>query len=229
MNQLNARVREIPMPPAVRSLPISDQGFPVPWFVCWLVNDRPAQRGYGVPDFRIIMPGARQEAHSKQRCWICGQKRGVFGAFVIGPMCAINRVSSEPPSHLACAQYAVKACPFLAQPRMARNEKDMPSDRVQVDGMLLRNPGVSLIWVTRSYRVHRVDGGVLFRVGAPHDVSWWAQGRPATRAEILASIDSGMPDLERHAREQKMTHELPHLIAEAMKLVPSEDVRATVN
>lgn len=225
MNQLNARVRDIPMPPSVRALPISDQGFPVPWFVCWLVNDNPVQRGFGVPDFRIVHPGAIEEAHRKQRCWICGQKRGAFGAFVIGPMCAVNRISAEPPSHLICAQYAVKACPFMAQPRMARNVKDMPPDHFAVEGMIRRNPGASLIWVTRSYRVLPADRGVLFRIGAPHDVSWWAQGRPATRAEILASIESGIPDLERAAVEQNIAYRLPEMIANAMRLVPSEDVQ----
>lgn len=222
MKQLNARVRDIEMPPSIRQLPISDQGFPVPWFVFWSLANKPCQRGLGVPDFRIIMPGAVMEAHHKQRCWICGQRRGAFGAFVIGPMCAVNRLSSEPPSHMVCARYAVKACPFLAQPRMVRNDKGLPEERCSVAGMILRNPGVALVWVTRSYRVHQAEGGVLFRVGEPHDVSWWAQGREATRAEILASIDTGLPELRRHAEEQRMAHELPGLIAKAMKLVPPE-------
>ena len=60
------------------------------------------------------------------KCWLCGQTLGKHMTFPIGPMCAITRTTAEPPSHLACAEYAVKACPFLSQPRMRRNERDLP-------------------------------------------------------------------------------------------------------
>ena len=38
-------------------------------------------------------PGKREQSVKEKRCWICGDKRGKYGAFVIGPMCAINRIS----------------------------------------------------------------------------------------------------------------------------------------
>jgi len=43
-----------------------------------------------------------------KRCWLCGQPLGKFMCFVVGPMCAINKTSAEPPSHRDCALYAVQ-------------------------------------------------------------------------------------------------------------------------
>jgi len=40
MPQLNARVRDLDMPLAIRSLPISAEGYPVPWFVAWMVDGK---------------------------------------------------------------------------------------------------------------------------------------------------------------------------------------------
>jgi hypothetical protein len=65
--------------------------------------------------------------------------------------------------------------------------------------MITRNPGVALVWVTRSYRLQRVPGGVLFEIGDPLKVLWFAQGRPATRAEVDASIETGLPALREQA------------------------------
>jgi hypothetical protein len=112
MPDLNASIRDIPIPPRMAKRPISDRGFPVPWFVA-KIN--------GIWDFRAIEPGRIARAYNKNLCWLCGEPLGKFVAFVIGPMCSINRISSEPPSHRDCAEYAVRACPFLTQPRAARS------------------------------------------------------------------------------------------------------------
>lgn len=222
MKALNARIRDIPIPPRMARLPVSEKGFPVPWFVLWQdAAGNPMPRGTGVPDFRILHPDAIAVAHKKSLCWLCGEPRGIFGAFAIGPMCAINRISAEPPSHRECAEYAVKACPFLSQPRMVRNEKDLPADHIETEGMLKRNPGVMLIWITKSYQPVKMNPGVLFRLGEPVDVSWWREGRTATRAEIMESIDSGMPFLLEEAARCGLLDRLPFEVERAMKLLPA--------
>src|SRR5262245_39698608 len=83
-------------PPRIKRLPLDARGYPVPWFVAYVD---------GVPDFRIVDTPKIGVAWNKQRCWICGGQLGRYLAFAIGPMCAVNRVSSEPPSHLECAMY----------------------------------------------------------------------------------------------------------------------------
>jgi hypothetical protein len=150
----------------------------VPWFVAWID---------GVPDFRVIAPGKIAEAHNHRKCWICGEKVGKYLASVIGPMCAINRVASEPPSHRECAEFAAKACPFLTRPKMRRNERDLPQERCDPAGQHIpRNPGVALIWITKSYRPFHAGNGVLFEVGEPMETLWFAEGREVMILRLLS-------------------------------------------
>jgi hypothetical protein len=194
MPELNASIRDIPLPPRMQSRPISPKGYPIPWFVAQI---------NGEYDFRVIRPGGIAQAHNRRRCWICGEPRGRWSVFPIGPMCIVNRVTAEPPSHLSCAEYAARACPFLTQPNMRRNSKGLEeTGAVQPAGsMILRNPGVVALWITDSYSLMDADGGVLFKVGPPARVLWFAEGRTATRAEVEASIASGMPLLAAAAIE----------------------------
>jgi hypothetical protein len=69
--------------------------------------------------------------------------------------------------------------------------------------MLKRNPGAVCVWTTRSFRLFRDDrGGVLFRLGEPVEVQWFAHGRTATREEVMLSIDTGVPLLQELAVAQ---------------------------
>jgi hypothetical protein len=187
MPDLNARIKHIPLPLPMRHRPIDERGFPIPYFVAYVD---------GKPDFRVMDHRSLKSCVKSKLCWLCGGKLGGRMTFVIGPMCAVNRISSEPPCHLSCAEYAVKACPFLTQPRMRRNEKDMPDERQEPAGVMIkRNPGVTLLWQTRSYSLYAQPNGVLFEIGAPEHITCWREGRAATWEEIFASIESGLPAL----------------------------------
>jgi hypothetical protein len=171
------------------------RGYYVPWFVHWPEG--------GEPDFRVIGSGKFVRAIKENLCWVCGQPRGRYAAFVIGPMCAVNRTSAEPPCHRDCAIYSARACPFLTRPKMRRNEKDLPPETINEDGStktmggitIARNPGVALVWVTRGWRVLRVFNGHIIKFDDPEETRWYCEGRPATRDECLKSIDSGLPIL----------------------------------
>src|SRR5262245_1656918 len=132
---LNASIRNIPMPQRIKRLPVSDRGFPVPWFVHW--NDD------GQPDFRVIGKNKLADAFKKKLCWVCGTMLGVHQCFVIGPMCGVSRTTPETPSHLDCSEYTVRACPFLSRPNARRNEVGMPEERYVAGIPILRNPGVT--------------------------------------------------------------------------------------
>lgn len=179
--------RDVPMPPRIARLPRDKHGHPVPWFVAWID---------GAPDFRLIGPGRIEDATRFGNCWICGLHIGATAAFVIGPMCAINRIAPEPPSHIDCADYAARACPFLATPAMRRREGGLPDETTPPPGIMIRrNPGVTLLWITKRWTRFRTDDGWLFSVGEPTATRWYAESRQATREEVLASIDSGLPEL----------------------------------
>ena len=176
-------------------LPLDDRGFPVPWFVAFID---------GKPDFRVIRELGVVRAHNKELCWLCGERRGTKFSFVVGPMCGVNRVTAEPPSHTECAEYAVRACPFLTKPLASRRERDMPEDAGVAGVMIKRNPGVSLLWTCKDYRPFRANiggPGVLFRLGDPTALEFYSQGRIATREEIDQSIATGLPHLEKMAKK----------------------------
>lgn len=206
------------LPAKMRQLPIDARGFPVPWFVAWID---------GEPHFPIADGYKLLVAVRDRRCWVCGGDLGRLMAFVIGPMCAVNRVSSEPPSHPECARFSARNCPFLTKPNMKRVGEHLHPHGVEEPGgtMIKRNPGVTLVWLTLRYQPWNVGGDkVLFDIGAPHSVEWYAHGRTATRAEVLASIDSGLPLLAEAARSDPLPgaiDDLRKMHEAAMQLVPA--------
>jgi hypothetical protein len=190
----------------------------VPWFVAWIDDE---------PDFRIIGTGKIGEAVEYRRCWICGDTLGGFVAYTIGAMCAVNRVSAEPPSHRECAIYAARACPFLSKPNAKRRTAKMPDEVVDLPGEALRrNPGVALVWVTRDKikRIRTTDG-YLFYVGKPVETLWYRESRAATRAEVEASIESGAPTLRglAQAEGERALADLRKMLADAEQYLPEED------
>lgn len=207
------------MPASVRRLPRDRRGYPVPWFIEWID---------GVPDFRIMdARKLNRIIRGERSCWICGGKLSSRSSYVIGPMCAVNRTTAEPPSHPECALYAVKVCPFLTTPRRSRQDGDhrpLPEGaKGNVAGVMLeRNPGVALIWTIKGRPLtRRAPNGILFNIGTPVELSWWAHGRPATREEILESIDSGMPALRAYCYTPTDVAALSAEYSRAMRLLPA--------
>jgi hypothetical protein len=182
-----------PLPPKLRSLSIDERGYPVPWFVDWID---------GKPEFRAMDRRKFRDAIKKKLCWVCGDPLGVNLAFLAGPMCGINRTSAEPPNHYACAAWSARNCPFLNNPRAVRREDELINNAAFTDddqpgNAICRNPGVAMVWVCRGYEIWKPPGGgVLITMGEPDRVEWYREGRPATRAEVLQSIETGLPALE---------------------------------
>ena len=189
-----------PKPERIQRLPVDERGYPVPWFVDWLPD--------GKPEFRAMDPSKWRRAIREKLCWVCGQALGVNLVFVAGCMCGINRTSSEPPSHYDCALWSAMNCPFLSNPEMVRREDETINNerlREAASGFAIaRNPGVAMLWVTKQYEVFPDGrGGRLLQMGEPRRVEWWKEGRRATRTEVLASIEAGLPNLEALARQEK--------------------------
>lgn len=215
-----SRFTEMPRP--IRQLPRDAAQRPIPWL---------AEVVGGKPDFRVTSAPKIVRAVRDQLCWICGQKRpNYIASFVVGPMCAVNHVSSEPPSHHACAVYAATACPFLANPQRSRREAGLPEVGAAPAGvMIARNPGVALVWRSRRWKPFQVPsrdsivGGVLFDTGEPVSVEFYTEGRRATRDEVLESFDSGCPALRDMAAEEgePAIAEFEMRLAKAMELVPA--------
>lgn len=185
--QQPSRLREgLPPPPAhMRHLPIDARGYPVPWFVHW---------ENGKPDFRTVDPVKFEACLRFSKCWICGDIMGGKKTFVLGPLNILNRVTSEPPSHWECAQYAVAVCPFLILPRAQYKN----GNGNYAPGQIMRNAGVAAMWSTRKFS--RVPGGRLLIVDEPSQVWWFAHGQLANRQQVLQSLEEGLPILWRRAK-----------------------------
>lgn len=224
MRELNERIKNIPVPDRMKHLPIDPRGYPVPWFVPWHEN-RWEFRGM---DGEKFGPAVR-----KKLCWMCGQPLGKHMTFAIGPMCMVNRNISEPPSHLACLEYGVKACPFLTQPKMRRNEKDMPEHGSIAGIGIMDNPGLTVLWTTRSYQPWKPPGGgVLFEIGDPEHIEFYTEGRGASREEVLEVLEERLPKLMEHAVKPDAVAELMARYAKAVILVEkfyATEVSASAN
>lgn len=190
----------VPMPRRLFGKPKDHRGFVVPFFVQWFKDGQRARAGAAgaVPDFRVIDSSRLVQAVTFGKCWICGDTLGSLHAHVIGPMCAVTRLSSEPGSHRECAEYACQVCPFLVRPAMKRNPTPYVVRVEAAPGEhIASNPGVMALWITKGpaspYRTEIGKPGTLFALGDPAvPVTWWREGRAATRAEVDAAIAHGI-------------------------------------
>jgi hypothetical protein len=199
------------MPLRIRKLPVF-RGYPVPFFVDYVCKNpfhaepsgNPVVHEVGSscmsePEFRAMDPRKYRRCHRERLCWVCGEPLGKYLAFVIGPMCAVNRITSELANHRECAEWSAKACPFLSMPKARYREAGLPEGFKEPAGVCLdRNPGVAMVWITRSYSLFRAEhgnAGYLVNLGDPEEILAFCEGRKATHEEIMHSIDTGIPIL----------------------------------
>lgn len=207
-----ALMRDVEMPARIASLPTNELGIPIPWFV------RPA-----FPfDFRVLRDSALHEAWRREICWICGQPLGVYKVYVVGPLSAIQRVSSEAACHRDCADYAMMVCPFIANPKMVRGGRDYPVDIVQMADYELQNPGIYLQWVSREpYRSLEFS---YLKLPQWNELIWWKQRRRASREEVCDALFAGAKKLRYSPQyHDPATHrKFDADIAQMHSLIPAE-------
>lgn len=198
----------------MRGLPLDRRGYPVPWFAAWEDGEgNEVARGRGIPQIKFMSGKAVGEALRDGRCWVCGGRLGRYKAFVIGPMCAVNRINAEPPSHLDCADFSARACPFLARPHMRRSGAGDEEVIEELPGIaLLRNPKVACVWIIQGrFTTTRTEKGPLMRLPEPDSLRWYAEGRPATRPEIEEAVTTGLPSLHDLAKSEREHAEIDRL------------------
>ena len=96
-------------------------------------------------------------------------------------------------------------------------------DAVDAPGVALkRNPGCCAVWVTKRFELITANNGFLIRIGDPQQVLWYAEGRKATREEIMESIRTGLPALEEMARQESpgALEELARMTKTLERLLP---------
>ena len=159
---------------------------PVPYFV-GLVRDKSGQLA---PDYRTVEHGVREACQATNRCWICGKFLTKPCSLVIGPMCLINRISSEPAAHQECARYAARACPFLSTPNRKRREKDLPAGIIPPPGdHSPDNPGAAFVVHLPKPPKRRKDD--LYHFPKILDVEVFRHGEPVFGLDRLPEFAAG--------------------------------------
>jgi len=199
----------------MKYLKINENGYPIPWFVEYV---------HGKPVFGEIDLKKFASAVNLKLCWVCGGKMGVHKTFTLAPMHGLSLNSCEPPSHLECAEWSARNCPFLSDPSAKRREilnapkkpklfsfKNITSficfwkkrpEPIDPAG-LKRNPGVTVLWTTKAYKlIPDGNGGVLFYIGDLHNVKWYAKGKVATREQVETSVEEGFMAIQKLAKKE---------------------------
>lgn len=211
-----------PPPPHMANRPIH-RGYPVPYFVAWVD---------GVPDFRVVDAHKFEMCRKFEFCWLCGKPLGGHRVFVIGPMCVVNRTTSEPPSHMVCATYAAENCPHIVHPEAKRRAANLPEGHHEPGGHMVRqNPGLVALWESKTYSYYRPKGGgILVDIGKPVSVSWWTEGRQASRDEAVKGFTASVERLklltadmyaDNPGERDKAFLELGRQTGEALKYLPA--------
>jgi len=212
-----------PPPEHLASRPIV-RGYPLPYFVAQVAGEE--------PDFRLADPLKFKRCLDLGLCWVCGKPLGSHRVFIIGPMCVVNRTTSEPPSHRDCAEYSARFCPHLIHPNAKRREADRHPDSKSPPGIaVLANPGVSVLWESKTYSTYKVPNGVLIDIGEPITVEWWTEGHKATRSEVIEGFSASVERLKQltaeayandtYTRDEAML-ELGKQTGEAMRFLPPD-------
>jgi len=191
------------LPERMGHLPVDDRGYPIPEFVSNLDGKR---------DFRIVSLEHLANCIRHDLCWICGQPLDVWKVFVIGPLAAIQAVSNEPPSHVECAEFAVRACPFLLLPKAQHRPTDIPNIQ-KMPGSMKRNPGACCLYTVTGYSHHeKPDGRIIFRIGPSVRVDWYTQGRHAQRSEVLDAINTSLLAIRKTGDDQAIEKRVAELV-----------------
>lgn len=152
----------------------------------------------GVPDYGVIDPSKVLKAVNEKRCWTCGEPLRRFKTFQLNAMAAIERVSPQPPSHRDCAEYSAT--------------------------VLKQHRGVTMLWTTTDHMPFAIGLAMLFRMHDPVTASWYRDGQPATRAEVLEAISSASNVLIRDAEKQgaKAVLDLGRRAGQLLMLAPGD-------
>jgi hypothetical protein len=203
------------MPLRIAMLPRDHRGYPVPHFVQWID---------GKPEFPLFDPLKWKRCVGRHECWVCGQPLGRWFAFTVGPMCIINRISSEPPSHRECVEYAAQVCPFIINPAMRRVPTDRFGEVKPAGGKMDEgNPGTMALWITRKYEVFGTKTGPLIKMGDANELHWFRRGRRATPQEAADAFEVGAAKLIKVADTEAgepAVIECVRLVIAARKLLP---------
>jgi len=167
---------ETPIPPRLAGRPRDRRGYPVPYIVMLDAN--------GKPDFRVSDTLKVMRVVELRLCGLCGQPMGRYMGFIGGPQSFQSHCNTDPPSHVECAEYALKVCPFLANPSMHYAEK-IPmlagAKTIVIPEMPVERPERFFLATAKSVEWVRLpSGNPVLQAGEWLTTRWFKDGQEIT-------------------------------------------------
>lgn len=196
------KIKTVKIPDLMKSLPVTSQGFPVPYVV--LVDDNGTH-------FKINDRLKQIKCFTEKLCHICGNKvkRNEFW-FVGGQQSAFHPhgVYNDGGMHYECASYALQVCPYLAMSSYAGYTDAGLLKAVQKvknnKGMLFMNTTQTLdrlpFFVLVNAKTFAMTGEGYIKPERPYiKHEFWKDGRQITRQQadtLLEGQVSYLPKLK---------------------------------
>lgn len=178
--------KSIQIPPRLNMRPKDRRGYPIPYIVFTDADGR--------PHFTINDATAVNKAIMQKRCGLCGTKLERDAWLVGGFGAAFHRNGAflDPPMHRACAEYALRVCPFLAVSYSKRiDAKTLDLDKaegrviVKEDVVAHDQPEVFVLAHTASYSTFDPQPGIIYIIPKRpwKEVTFWVSGWRIDAAE----------------------------------------------
>lgn len=153
------------LPPGLAARPFDERrGIPVPWMNMRAEDPLDVDGEPTVPDYTAIWAPTVVKCAEQRLCGICGGDLGYRFAFIGGPKSAANRLYSDPPFCLPCAEAAMTLCPHIAIEHHQRApEHRMADGASQPSGF---DPSRTEEWVmgiTRDFKLQFNRGVPVFK------------------------------------------------------------------
>lgn len=154
------------MPMGIAARPRDVRGFPIT-FVTLITSD-------GHPDFTTIDAQKIIACIQQDLCGMCGLSNETEVAFIGGPLSVENGNFLDPPMHVDCARYAIKACPHIAidTARYSKPNLGGPEGRELFPHVSSDRPDKFGLLVTSSFEVTGFRGQPIFLVTGPAEITW---------------------------------------------------------
>lgn len=107
------------IPPKLRPRPRDIHGRPIPF-----TN---LIRADGTPDFRVLDAEKVKKCAREKLCALCGTRLGVHVFFIGGDGSANQGIFTDGPMHKECAEFASRACPFVALEQSQYSQRTCPA------------------------------------------------------------------------------------------------------
>lgn len=200
MSNFLAKMRATPIPEAMANNPRDKRGLPIPFIVLRDVAGKPH---FQVNDDRKIRRCIRESLCSISGKHISSSDDKLHW-LVGGPLSHLHMhgAFNDPPMLRACAEYALRVCPYIAMPNYnsrvdvnGMSRLDRAAERIDAGNgiLIMHDPTMSperpLLFGLGGYRristVRRPDGSLLVRAHERAHMSWWKDGEELSPEDSL--------------------------------------------